>query len=572
MARMTSCQCSFNTLRKPSGHVVPYQKRGEGMWKRDQLKEKHPFLLKISYLQRRRTSSRSENSDYTEKEKEMMAEVELRKLQQQFWIMVESRKSLGLKTQQQLFHQEKHIHALKQEHDEINALLSLTNSPRNLFIDDRNFMELRFLLQTKDEYDALIRATKNLIAELDDKIEEVEKKIKTQKVLMTKLRQEYDGKWLQKQIHKLDNCLNHATVHFDTILTRNAMLREEIETLQCQKAIFEGIYSRLYKKLEQQKRTMNASIEQSTQAYEQRTATSTVGGEFEIALLMEGLSVNKSFFKMGFMLLFNKMENLERIYNHETKLKAFMLIKLVDRSEIEEQAKKEEEVKARKRAKSKGESFESYEVAYMRLLKLTENGDIGQLVEDYLEKEGKNFAYFSYVTELNNDMERLQKRIEVVQNEISHLKSQQKAAEDIIHGNMKGMEEQLQKTTEKANLYAYNLKESSKILDQLKSAMDFLFKKIGCNATKIMQQLGETGEITDQNFMQYFSILEKKSNDLLLVESFLRYKEVEGELDTVPLLNPFLGGSALLKKMDTIKVAPPSLSVDPFADMAEPSK
>ncbi|XP_060547919.1 coiled-coil domain-containing protein 63 isoform X2 [Pantherophis guttatus] len=509
-------------------------------------------------LRRRVSHSRSENSDYTEKEKEMMAEVELRKLQKQFRMMVESRKSLGFKTQQQLFHQEKHIHALKQEHDAINLLLTLTKSPHHLFIDDRNFMELRFLLQTKDEYDALIRATKNLIAELDDKIEEVEKKIKTQKVLMMKLRQEYDGKWLQKQIHKLDNRLNHATVHFDTILTRNAMLREEIETLQCQKAIFEGIYSRLHKKFEQQKRTMNASIEQSTQAYEQR-----VEALARISAMNERRSKDIAQFNIEF-------RELERIYNHETKLKAFMLIKLVDRSEIEEQAKKDEALKAKKRAKSKGESFESYEVAYMRLMKLTENGDIGQLVEDYLEKEGKNFAYFSYVTELNNDMERLQKRIEEVQNEISNLKSQQKAAENIIYGSLKGMEEKLQKTTENANLYAYNLKESSKILDQLKSAVAFLFKQIGCDATTITQHLGETGEITDQNLMQYFSIIEKKSNDLLLIESFLRYKEVEGELDTVPLLNPFLGGSALLNKIDTIKVAPPSLSVDPFADLGEP--
>lgn len=37
-----------------------------------------------------------------------------------------------------------------------------------------------------------------------------------------------------------------------------------------------------------------------------------------------------------------EFRELERIYNHETKLKAFMLIKLVDRSEIEEQAKKED--------------------------------------------------------------------------------------------------------------------------------------------------------------------------------------------------------------------------------------
>ncbi|XP_013929501.1 PREDICTED: coiled-coil domain-containing protein 63-like, partial [Thamnophis sirtalis] len=101
-------------------------------------------------------------------------------------------------------------------------------------------------------------------------------------------------------------------------------------------------------------------------------------------------------------------------------------------------------------------------------------------------------------------MERLKKRIEEVQNEISHLKSQQKADENVIHGSLKDMEEKLQKTTERTNLYAYNLKESSKILDQLKSAMDFLFKRIGCDATKINRHLGETGEVTDQNLMEYF--------------------------------------------------------------------
>ncbi|XP_033012705.1 coiled-coil domain-containing protein 63 [Lacerta agilis] len=487
-----------------------------------------------------------------------MAEIELRKLQQQFRIMVENRKSFGIKTQRQLFQQERQIHALKQEHDEINLLLSITKSPRNLFIDDRNCMELKFLLQTKDEYDALIRATKALISELDDKITELENKIKKQKMLVIKMRQEYDGRWLQKQVQLLDNRLNHVTVYFDTVLTTNAKLREEIENLQCQKSVFDTIYSRLHKQLEQQRKTMDLSIEQSMQAYEQR-----VEALARISAMKERRCKDIAQFNIEF-------RELERIYNHETKLKAFMLIKLVDRSEFEEQAKKEEALKAKKRAKSKGESFESYEVAYMRLLKLTENGDIDLLVEEFIEKEEKNFAYFSYVTELNNDMERLQKRIEDIQNEISKLKSEHKKAEEIVHGNMKELEEKLQKTTEDANLYEYKFKESSKILDQLKQAVDFLFKQTGCDATKIREHLGETGEITDQNLMQYFSIVEKKSNDLLLIEAFLRYKELEGELDSVPMLNPFLGGSAFLKKLEAIKITPPSLSVDPFAETVEP--
>lgn len=37
-----------------------------------------------------------------------------------------------------------------------------------------------------------------------------------------------------------------------------------------------------------------------------------------------------------------EIRELERVYAHETKLKSFLLIKLNDRTEFEEQAKKEE--------------------------------------------------------------------------------------------------------------------------------------------------------------------------------------------------------------------------------------
>ena len=65
--------------------------------------------------------------------------------------------------------------------------------------------------------------------------------------------------------------------------------------------------------------------------------------------------------------------------------------------------------------KSKGASFESYEVAHLRLLKLTKTGNLNQLIEEFLAKEEKNFARFTYVTELNNDMEMMHKKIERIQ-------------------------------------------------------------------------------------------------------------------------------------------------------------
>ncbi|XP_019362789.1 PREDICTED: coiled-coil domain-containing protein 63 [Gavialis gangeticus] len=502
--------------------------------------------------------SRSNFLDFTEKEKEKMAEDELRKLQQHFRIMVEKRKSFGVKVLQQMYHQEKQIHSLKQEHDEMALLLSLAKSPRNMMLDVRNCMELKYLLQTRDEYDSLIKATKALIAELDEKVMEMENKIEKQNLVVAKVKEANDSKELQKKIQRLETRLNHVTVHFDTVLTMNTKLREEIETLRVQKAVFDNNYIKLHKKFDQQKRMMENATEQSSQAYDQRVEA------------LDRISAMKDKHYKDTVQFNIEFRELERIFDHETKLKSFMVVKLVDRSDFEDQVKREEAFKASKRAKkSKGESFESYEVSYIRLLQMTENGDIGQLVEEFIEKEEKNFAYFSYATELNNEMERLQKRIEDIQSEILHLKSQQKDAKTTSHVSLKELERKLKKTSEEADLYELTCKEGGKVLDQLKSAVAFLFKQTNCDATKIKEQLGESDEITDLNLMQYFGVIEKKTNDLLLTEAFVRYKEFEGERDSSPLLNPFLGGSSLLKSMDSNKMALPPPPIEHVADILE---
>ena len=64
----------------------------------------------------------------------------------------------------------KEIENLKAEQAETTLLLSLVKSPKNLDLDQKNIMELRFLLQTKGDYEALITSMKVLLGELDDKV------------------------------------------------------------------------------------------------------------------------------------------------------------------------------------------------------------------------------------------------------------------------------------------------------------------------------------------------------------------------------------------------------------------
>lgn len=51
--------------------------------------------------------------------------------------------------------------------------------------------------------------------------------------------------------------------------------------------------------------------------------------------------------------------------------------------------------------------------------------------------------------------------------------------------------------------------------------------------------------------------MEKKTNELLLLESILRYTQTEGTSLDLPFTNPLLGGSELLREINWSQICPP---------------
>uniref|UniRef100_A0A8C5YT50 Coiled-coil domain containing 63 n=1 Tax=Marmota marmota marmota TaxID=9994 RepID=A0A8C5YT50_MARMA len=498
--------------------------------------------------------------ELSEKTKEQLAEAELRQLRLQFRKMVESRKSFNFRSQLKLSSQHKEIQALQAEQNEITLVLSLLKSSKNLDLNQKNYLELRFLLQAREDYEAMIKSMKELLVELDEKIVQMEKKISSQKQIFTKMQKANNPQKLEQPCFETQP-FQQVTEHFDKMLTSNAKLRQEIENLRFEKATYDNIYQQLCQSLLSQKKTMNLAIEQSSQAYEQRCAMA------RMAAMKDRQQKDISEYNL-------EIRELERLYDHEAKLKSFLHVKLKDRMELEEDAKKKEALKTkRQRKNSKGESFESYQVAHLRLMKLVEDGNLSQLIEEFLAKEEKNFARFTYIMELNNDMEMMNKKTQGIQDEITHLRSQQQSSHDDSRSVLKELEEKLRKTTEEANMYEDKNRELRKTLEHLKTSVENLFKKINCDASKILVQLGETGKVTDSNLSQYFSLIEKKTNDLLLLEAYMRMQEMDMDTEPPPpFLNPFWGGSALVKLPEPLKVTPPLLRTDPFSDKIEDSE
>ncbi|NWY98934.1 CCD63 protein, partial [Loxia curvirostra] len=251
--------------------------------------------------------------------------------------------------------------------------------------------------------DALIKERKAQLADLAKQVVELEKRIVNQRDTNWRELEAKGHKHLQKKIELLEMRLSHVTVRYNTIMTRNNKLREETASLQIQKAIHDNCYWKLEKSLAQQNKLLEAAIEQATEDYEQWMEDLGRISDIRDVRHRETIQYN--------------IRLLERkcALHQETRLKNFFLSKCADLSVLKEQAKEREGIRGEFAAeRAKTSQKESYEVAYKRLLELSD-GDIDDFLEDFLEKDRRFFILFNYAIRLNVRNEDLRQKIEAIE-------------------------------------------------------------------------------------------------------------------------------------------------------------
>ncbi|KFO75790.1 Coiled-coil domain-containing protein 63, partial [Cuculus canorus] len=478
-------------------------------------------------------------SDMSVPEKEMLAKAEIRRLQNKFRIAADKMKSYGADVRRQMQAQEKEIESLTEKRKDLSITLSLVESPRNVMLDERNCVELQHLFQKKSRYDSVIRDRKALLADLDKQLLELERKVVKQNQIAAKVKQANSSKQLQKWIDTLELRLNNVIAHFDTILTRNNELREQIECLRIQKAVLDHLYLKLHKKLDQQNRRMSADVEQSAQAYERWTEP-----------LARISAMNEMRNKEIRQYNIEKQER-NRAFEQETRLRTFVVTKSTDRSELEEQARKKKVLKAAQRAKrNQEESVESQEVAYKLLQELAEDGDIDQLLNSFVEKEKKNFSSFRFATQLNVHIEMIQRRIQDLQKRITALTVEWENTKSSTLLVLQELEKTLIETIEETKQYEDGCKKSSRYLDQLKSGMNNLLEVIDYDDAMTRMPLKEDRHTMDENLMKFFGLTESKTKELLLLESVRSSPPTDGSKAAQYPTSPLLGSTELLRTMD----------------------
>ncbi|NXK32636.1 CCD63 protein, partial [Piprites chloris] len=251
--------------------------------------------------------------------------------------------------------------------------------------------------------DALIKERKAQLVDLGKQVIELERQITKQREITAKALEARNHKRLQEKVDGLEFRLNRATVHYNTILTRNYELREETRSLKIQKANFDNCYWKYERQLSQQNRLLNSSVEHATESYEQWMEYISKISDIREARHKDTIQFNI------------KMLDLKCALQQAITLRNFFVTKLTDLSELKEKAKQREGIRGGRISEWAEQSqAESYEVVYKHLLELSD-GEIDQFLEEFVEEKRRFFTQFAYAVRLNVRNESIRQRIRDIQ-------------------------------------------------------------------------------------------------------------------------------------------------------------
>ncbi|CAD5116302.1 DgyrCDS5208 [Dimorphilus gyrociliatus] len=492
---------------------------------------------------------------------EGMAQEELQRLKRSYRSTEVNKQQYTNESQTLIRKQRQELEQLDKSIQECLKELRLIESTSNKKKDDTNVNSLTDLGNKLTETEKAIVDEIRQQEDLKAEIKEWEAKCKKQNQNMggSNMSHQHNVK-VQRNIGKLENQLDQANSRFSKLLSTNANLRNEIESLRVERTRFDNVYKKLERKLNDLKRETGEVIDISTQAYDQREDAQT-----KMIQLKE--KSDKDIAQHN-----AEMKELMRIIDHDRKLREFMNVKGADREEDPQQRAWKQNIEkreAQRRKASQTDTVESYEQAMERIKEITQENDIQMLVKKFIEVEDKNFALFNYVNEQNNQIEQLQNEISEIQENIGKYEKEGTEMEEERKDIMRRLENRQRNASKEADVFEEKHKAVMKILDQLKDGIQSLFDKINCDKNALGDMLGAQEGMNEQNIMQYMGPIEQRTNELLKIQGYVLMQK-DHDQDFTKKQHSLLGeGPAPPQNLPIIE--PPSVGDDLDSDPNEVS-
>jgi len=422
--------------------------------------------------------------------------------------------------------QQEKILKLRSDNNRVKSELQLeTNQAKSCF-HKTGSTSISALQSEGDYYQQKYQAEQQQINQLNQEIQDLETQILDQRSEMGGVNANREnGKTTLKMIRMLENRLDKANVKFNEALGHNKKLRETIDNLRRDRAVFDGIYSKLQSDLETKKDEMGKIMDDAMCAYEAR-----IQAQVEMVKLREQGDKETSQFQKEWKSLNRMMEECQKRSLMEQKsAKAMNGVSVVDDVLEEERELKKGLSKATlqvindKVAIEKAEEqVQYYRDAFARIQEETGISDIDTLVQSFEEADKENFRLFNEANNLNKEIERLELQITGVKTQIAKVQGDGFNTDTQRKKILDELQKKLDNTEGKIQFYDEKYSKCLETVDSLKSGVRDIL--LCMNAERVdpdvIDRVNSVG-INESNLMEFLAVIEKRTNDL--IEQYLAH-------------------------------------------------
>eukprot|EP00939_MAST-03C_sp_MAST-3C-sp1_P005226 g5226.t1 len=468
---------------------------------------------------------------------------EFKALHRKFQYLEQNRKDYVKESGVTIARQQKILSKLKKDNEYLkDQYRLLVKKPRHSMHQSR-LMELQ---DQVDTFNAKIKLEQNAASELSKHTRLMKRKLLQVRKDMGGINAAKETQRLtQKQITILENRLDKSLVKFNNALAENKDLRGNIDNLRRERVVFDEIYQKMSRNLENKKKDMAEIIETSNQCYEDRDRFRS-----EAVLLVEEDEEDQRRHNEEILELDRlhdeiqeKRQNGLRITDDAT-IASMMGTNLSIKDGSDPNNAPTEESLSQKVANSKKnarrerkiladmkDKISMYEDALEEIKRNVGVTDIDEFVKIFIVNEEQHFSLFNYVNGQTQEIEKLE-------NELAKLK-----VEERKHSSGEGGEEdhslvlqrQLQDTLDAKEALSRSFEEkftkASKTMSSLRIGIQNVFYKAGCDVDTMTEILRhENIQVSDTNIMQFLGMIEQRANELLQLSALSHVHEEGKEL------------------------------------------
>uniref|UniRef100_A0A7S1XXH8 ODAD1 central coiled coil region domain-containing protein n=1 Tax=Phaeomonas parva TaxID=124430 RepID=A0A7S1XXH8_9STRA len=477
---------------------------------------------------------------------------DFQQLQREYRHMELNRKAYADESHQIMRKQQQNIDKLRRENETLKSSMSLEMRQRTQPLSDAQNEKVMRLQDEADAYTEANEKEKRNIMVLREQITHMRQEILRQRKAMGGVNAARENQaMVQKQVRILENRLDKALVKFNEVLAKNKVLRQTIDDLRRERVVFDNIYRKLEKDLEEKKRQMANIIELSNLSYEQRD-----NFQMEIAAIEQANRKEQQDFEDQMMELDHMMDSILSVepmrrsrrrgrngastndLRHEgsrTDLGNSGPMGLDDSNRMlsqEDEAKLQEEMnqgtrqlmKDREAAETSMKRVQNFEEAFNKIRAATGIQDVDELVRTFIKNEDQNFSLFNYVNEQTNEIEKLEEQIQGLREEEARYAQESGDDANQHKAILKDLEARLQATESMAEKYEHKCVDASATLERLKRGIQSTFKNIECGS---MSDMISESTVTETNMMTFLGMCEQRANEILQAYAFVQRRDQE---------------------------------------------